>query len=67
MNKKPIMSATKTAVETGASVVLPMLLANVSTVIGIIAGLIGLVYMTFKMLNEIHIWKKNNRKKRGEF
>lgn len=67
MNQKPIMSATKTAVETGASVVLPMLLANVSTVIGIVAGLIGLVYMTFKCLNEIYIWKKNQRNKRGGF
>jgi hypothetical protein len=63
MVKKPIMSAIKTSIETGASVFVPMLLSNISTVVGVITGLMGLVYMSFKLVNEIYLWKKN---KRGE-
>ena len=61
LTSKITMTAIKTTVETGASVFVPIFLSNISTVIGIIAGLFGMVYMFFKMRNEIHTWKKNNK------
>lgn len=55
---KIVMSAGKTIAETAGVVFTPLLLANINVLIGTVTGFLGVVYMFFKMRNEIHEWNK---------